>query len=185
MPFERDKTKVASAAARRNAPTLRKALTVPEKRLWMLLRQRLPLEQTQFRRQMAFGSYVVDFVCLRSRIVIEVDGEQHGTDAAQRYDLARTNWLEAQGFRVVRFTNAQVMTEADMVIDTIHAALTLGDEPGRSPPHPYPLPARGRGRATAINAPPGPSAPPHKPFRHRSSTAKVLERSAWPGQARA
>jgi very-short-patch-repair endonuclease len=143
MPFERNKTKVASVSAKRNAPTLRKALTAPEKRLWTLLRQRLPQERTHFRRQMALGSYVVDFVCLRSGIVIEVDGEQHGTDAAQRYDLARTNWLEAQGFRVLRFTDGQVMTEADSVIDTIYAALTIGDEPGRSPPTPIPSPRGG------------------------------------------
>jgi very-short-patch-repair endonuclease len=149
MPFERNKAKVASTAAKRNAPTLRKALTAPEKRLWMLLRQRPPLERTHFRRQMALGSYVVDFVCLRSRIVIEVDGEQHGAYAAQRYDLARTNWLEAQGFRVLRFSNAQVMTEADMVIDTIYAALTIGDEPGRSPPTPIPSP-RGGGEEPAL-----------------------------------
>jgi very-short-patch-repair endonuclease len=143
MPFERNKIKVASTAAKRNAPTLRKTPTAPEKRLWMLLRQRLPLERTHFRRQMALGSYVVDFVCLSSKLIIEVDGEQHGTDAGQRYDLARTNWLETQGFRVLRFTNAQVMTEPDMVVDTIYAALIIGDEPGRSPPTPIPSPQGG------------------------------------------
>jgi very-short-patch-repair endonuclease len=86
---------------------------------------------------------VLDFVCLRRRLVIEVDGDQHGTDAALAYDIVRTNWLEAHGFRVLRFTNAQVMTEVEMVVDTIYAALTIGDEPGRSPPTPIPSPRGG------------------------------------------
>lgn len=143
MPFARDKKTVASPSARGHAPSLRQMLTEPEKKLWMLLRKRLPQEDTHFRKQVALGPYVVDFLCLRARLIVEVDGDQHGAETALRYDEARTNWLEARGFRVLRFTNRQVMTEADMVIDTIHAALIGTLEPCPTPPTPIPSPRGG------------------------------------------
>lgn len=143
MPWMQPKTQVASVAARRNAPTLRRALTDPEKRLWTLLRKRLPQEDTHFRRQVALGPYVADFVCLNAKLVIEVDGDQHGYDGALRYDAQRSTWLEVHGFRVIRFTNRQVMTEAEMVVDTIFAALINTREPSRSTPTPSPSPQGG------------------------------------------
>jgi very-short-patch-repair endonuclease len=143
MPFVRDKKAAASPSARRHAPSLRRTLTGPEKKLWMLLRKRLPQEDTHFRRQVALGSYVVDFLCLSARLIVEVDGDQHGAEKALRYDEARTNWLEAGGFRVLRFTNRQVMTEADMVLDTIRAALIGTLEFRPAPPTPLPSPRGG------------------------------------------
>lgn len=92
---------------------------------------------------MAIGPYVVDFVCLSRRLIVEVDGNQHGTEAALRYDAERTRWLGTQGFHVLRFTNRQVMTESEMVIDTIFAALTGGLELCPSPPTPSPSPQGG------------------------------------------
>jgi very-short-patch-repair endonuclease len=71
----------------------------------MLLRKRLPQEGTHFRRQVALGPYVADFICLAAKLVIELDGDQHGTDKALRYDADRTAWLEANGLTVLRFTN--------------------------------------------------------------------------------
>lgn len=143
MPWGQAKDRVAGRTAQRNAPTLRRTQTEPEKRLWMLLRKRLPQEGRHFRRQVALGSYVVDFVCFSAHLAIEVDGDQHGHDAAARYDAQRSAWLESQGFRVLRFTNRQVMTDADMVVDTIFAALANSPEPGHTTPTPNPSPQGG------------------------------------------
>ncbi|SEK35185.1 Very-short-patch-repair endonuclease [Bosea lupini] len=143
MPWVQAKDRVAGEAAKRNAATLRRSQTEPEKRLWMLLRKRLPQEGRHFRRQAALGSYVVDFVCFSARLIIEVDGDQHGSDTAVRYDAKRSAWLETQGFRVLRFTNRQVMIDADMVVDTIFAALTNSPEPGHTTPTPSPSPQGG------------------------------------------
>ncbi len=139
MPWMQAKDRVATLAAKRNAPKLRRSLTEPEKRLWMLLRKRLLQDGTHFRRQVALGPYVADFACLAARLVIEVDGDQHGTDRALRYDARRTAWLEANDFTVLRFTNRQIMTEAEMVVDTIFAALS--GQLSRCPPTPTPSPS--------------------------------------------
>jgi very-short-patch-repair endonuclease len=143
MRFLQDRPKVATPAAKRNAPKLRRSLTDPEKRLWMLLRKRLAQEATHFRRQVALGSYVADFACLAAKLVIELDGDQHGADKALLYDAERTAWLEANGFTVLRFTNRQIMTEAEMVIDTIFAALSGQLERCPPPPTPSPSPQGG------------------------------------------
>jgi len=145
MRYERDRPTIATTPARSNARKLRKTLTEPEKRLWTLLRRRLPQEGTHFRRQMAIGPYVVDFICLSARLVIEVDGDQHGQERALRYDAERSAWLEAQGLRVLRLTNRQVMTEGEMVTDTIYVALADAGEPCPPPPTPNPSP-RGGGK---------------------------------------
>ena len=87
---------------------------------------------------MPINSFIADFCCLKARLVIEVDGNQHGFDENIRADAARTRALEAQGYRVLRFTNREVMTSIDVVLDTILAAL------GTAPPTPNPSP-RGEG----------------------------------------
>ena len=108
---------------RARAKSMRRALTEPERRLWWALRHRLPLEATHFRRQVVIGEAIADFACVTSRFVVEVDGDQHGADAALRYDAARTKRLEAEGWRVLRFSNAQVLRAMDEVLDTILAAI--------------------------------------------------------------
>ena len=112
-------------------------LTEPERRLWWHLRNRLPLSDTHFRRQVPIGSYIADFCCLGARLVIEVDGGQHTTDQAGAYDNRRTAYLTSQGFRVLRFTNSEVMLNMTTVLDTIHAALV------RATPTPSPSPQGG------------------------------------------
>ncbi|WP_262032360.1 endonuclease domain-containing protein [Microvirga sp. Mcv34] len=92
---------------------------------------------THFRRQVPLGSYIADFCCLGARLVIEVDGGQHSTDQAVAYDNQRTDYLESQGFHVMRFTNAEVMQSVSVVLDTIHAALV------RATPTPSPSPQGG------------------------------------------
>jgi very-short-patch-repair endonuclease len=109
--------------ARDRARAMRKQPTEAEKRLWWHLRRRIPLVGSSFRRQVALGPYIVDFCCLKARLVVEVDGGQHTTDAALAYDAARTRSLEAQGFQVIRFPNGDVLSAMDAVIATIHARL--------------------------------------------------------------
>jgi very-short-patch-repair endonuclease len=100
------------------ARELRKNATDAERRLWARLRLK-QLGGYRFRRQMPLGPYVVDFVCLERRLVIEVDGSQHGDDP----DAARTAWLEAQDFRVVRFWNNDVLGNIDGVLEEILRAI--------------------------------------------------------------
>lgn len=125
---------------RDRARSLRRAATEAEKYLWWHLRQKLPLQGTYFRRQVPLGPYFADFVCLKHRLIVEIDGSQHGSPKGEAADALRTRYLEQSGFRVLRFWNHQVFQELDVVIDTIAAAL-LAD------PHPRPLSAGERGDA--------------------------------------
>jgi very-short-patch-repair endonuclease len=102
------------------ARQLRKNLTDAERRLWKHLRSR-QMGSHKFRRQQPIGSYIVDFVCFKKRLIVAVDGGQHSQQAV--YDNARTEWLESQGFRVLRFWNNQVLEEIEAVESVIWAAL--------------------------------------------------------------
>lgn len=98
------------------ARQLRKNPTKAETRLWSALRRR-QVAGARFRRQVPLGPYIVDFLCPAHRLVIEVDGGQH--DARQTYDAARTRWLEAQGYSVLRFWNNDVLGTPEGVVGTI------------------------------------------------------------------
>jgi very-short-patch-repair endonuclease len=134
MPWHQPPLKPVAPRAAVHAKALRRNPTEPERRLWWHLRRRLTTEGTHFRRQVAIGPYVADFCCLGRRLVVEVDGNQHGFDRAAPYDAKRTGYLESQGFRVLRFTNRDVMVEIDSVLDTILAALA----PATPTPDPSP-----------------------------------------------
>ncbi|WP_430913488.1 endonuclease domain-containing protein [Methylobacterium sp. sgz302541] len=123
MPWNQDSSTFVSHRAVANAKTLRRHLTDPERRLWWHLRRRVPVEGSHFRRQVPIDSYVADFCCLSAKLVVELDGDQHGLDRALIYDAKRTRTLAVHGFRVLRFSNADVMTDIDTVLDTIFAAL--------------------------------------------------------------
>ena len=110
-----DKTKVRE---------LRKNPTEAERFLWKHIRLR-QLGGYKFRRQQPLGPYIVDFVCLEKRLVIEVDGGQHSERV--KYDAQRSTWLEAQGFRILRFWNSEVLRDVEAVRKVIWEA--LGDEP--------------------------------------------------------
>jgi len=115
---------MAGTVLRDRARRLRREMTDAERRLWARLRKR-QLVDCSFRRQFPLGRYIVDFVCLDKRTVIEVDGGQHVEQAD--YDSRRTAWLEQQGYRVLRFDNNVVLTETDAVVASIAEA--LGAEP--------------------------------------------------------
>jgi very-short-patch-repair endonuclease len=100
------------------ARRLRRDPSATERFLWERLRQRR-LGGLKFRRQMPLGPYVLDFVCLRHRLVVEADGPFH--DPAR--DAARDAWLLAKGFRVLRFSNREIQGSPDLVADRILSAL--------------------------------------------------------------
>jgi very-short-patch-repair endonuclease len=108
---------------RARAKSMRREMTAPERRLWWALRHRLALNGTHFRRQVVIVRAIVDFACIASKTIVEVDGEQHGGDRALVYDSQRTASLEAAGWRVLRFSNAQVMRDGDEVLETVRAAV--------------------------------------------------------------
>ncbi len=102
------------------ARKLRKNLTEAEHALWRHLRLR-QCGGYKFRRQQPIGNYIVDFVCMEKRLVIEVDGGHHLEQEA--YDSERDAWLKKQGFSVVRFWDNQVLQEIDGVREIIMSAL--------------------------------------------------------------
>src|SRR5262245_30661111 len=93
------------------ARALRRSMTDAERRLWLHLKA----------RQAPIGPYIVDFVCFDAKRVVEVDGGQH-TDALS-YDSKRDIWLAAQGFRVLRFWNNDVLQNTDGVVERVSEAL--------------------------------------------------------------
>jgi len=119
-----------SAFRRRTAKRLRETTTAAEDLLWRRLR-RFPISGTHFRRQAPIGPYVADFACMAARLIIEVDGSQHGRDDLRKRDEGRTRWLEAEGYRVIRFWNNDLTTNMDGVLEAIYAAIygASSDEP--------------------------------------------------------
>jgi very-short-patch-repair endonuclease len=102
------------------ARRLRATMTDAEQRLWYHLRGRRFLG-AKFRRQMPLGRYVVDFVCLEQRLVLELDGGQHADRTGADQD--RDAWLRARGFRVLRFWNNEVMEDLPGVLARIACEL--------------------------------------------------------------
>ena len=107
--------------ADKRARSLRSKATLPERILWAALRK-LKHQDLHFRRQAPFGIYIVDFVCHSAKIIVEVDGSQHGEDKALRYDAERTAFLESEGYRVLRFGNVDAMKNSSGIADAIFAA---------------------------------------------------------------
>jgi very-short-patch-repair endonuclease len=123
------------------ARALRRAATPPEVRLWSFLRT-LRAEGYHFRRQAPFLGYVLDFVCYRSRLVIEVDGAQHGMAVQMARDAERDARLAREGFCVVRFLAPDVLGNLEGVACAIRQALAACSAPTPA------LPQRGGGRRT-------------------------------------
>ena len=98
------------------ARSLRNSTTEAERALWRHLRQR-QLDGRKFRRQVRIGPYIADFACLDPLIVVEVDGGQHAE--ARAYDARRDDYMRAQGFRVLRFWNNEVLGNIEGVCEAI------------------------------------------------------------------
>jgi len=101
-----------------NARALRKDMPSAEQRLWYFIRKR-QLGGFRFRRQHTIGPYIADFVCVEARLVIELDGDQHGRDAAPSRDEKRNAFMEKKGWMVVRFWNDEVYKNIAGVLETI------------------------------------------------------------------
>ena len=100
----------------RRARQMRANPTPAEARLWYHLRAHR-FENHKFRHQTVLAPYIIDFTSRTAMLAIEVDGDTHATQ--QDYDAARTRFLESEGFHVLRFTNAEVMTNIEGVLQTI------------------------------------------------------------------
>ena len=95
----------------------RRKETQAESILWKYLR----MDQlgVHFRRQYIIGNYIADFACLAKRLIIEIDGGYHQLPTQQVSDSERTEWLEDQGFKVIRFTNEEILFDTDNTIKKI------------------------------------------------------------------
>ena len=107
---------------RTQAKTLRVHATDAERIFWALLRGGR-LAGLRFRRQQPIGPYIVDFFCPSAKLIIELDGGQHGRDEAVVYDEGRTRFLEARGYRVLRFWNHEVVANGDVAMEAIWRAV--------------------------------------------------------------
>ena len=101
---------------------LRRNFTPAETRFWNLLH---PFRQSgwHFRRQAPIGPYIADFACKRSRLIVEIDGDSHYTDFGIARDTVRSAYLASRGYRIVRFTNDDVLANPDGVHDALVAVL--------------------------------------------------------------
>jgi very-short-patch-repair endonuclease len=119
------------------ARQLRRNPTDVELLLWQRLRF-WQVDGCKFRRQQPLGHYIVDFVCLHKRFIIELDGGQHAQEA--NYDAARDAWLREQGFIILRFWNNDVLKNIDGVMEMIVKGL-------QGAPYLNPSPRGGRKKA--------------------------------------
>lgn len=113
---------VSTAIRRATARKLRSNTTPHERILWRALKD-LPIEGTHFRRQAPIGPYVVDFFCPAKKLIIELDGGHHNEDATAESDRERQEWLEKEGYRVIRFWNSEIGSELNAVMEKIYVEL--------------------------------------------------------------
>ena len=110
--------------------TLRKQMTDVERLLWSHLKNR-QITGCKFRRQHPIGPFIVDFICLEKGLVIELDGGQHAFSISG--DKRRTEYLNGEGYRVLRFWNNEVLQETNVVLMVIREEL-MAPSPRPSPP---------------------------------------------------
>jgi len=120
----------------RRARDLRRMATPAEAALWRALRNR-GLFGAKARRQMACGPFILDFAFWTERLAVEIDGDTHATPDRIAYDRRRETWLAAQGWRVLRFTNREVLGNVEGVLEVIAGELRNA-QPGPENPHPGP-----------------------------------------------
>ncbi len=106
------------------ANELRKNQTDAERHLWYYLRSRR-FQGYKFRRQYFIESYIVDFICLEKKLVIELDGGQHNLNEVIEYDKKRTDFLISKGFEVLRFWNNEVLNQTNDVLNCIYNKLMI------------------------------------------------------------
>jgi len=132
---------VVSERQRNRAKQLRQTMTHAETLLWRHLKANR-IDGIGFRRQTPIKNYIADFVCFSANLIIELDGESHNFDERQKADERRDAFFISEGFRVLRFTNEQVMSNLEGVVEAIREATQVGAS--GSPPSPA-LPHKGGG----------------------------------------
>ncbi|MGJ5202134.1 endonuclease domain-containing protein [Bradyrhizobium sp. HKCCYLR20261] len=130
---------------RNRAKQLRQAMTRAETLLWRYIKANR-IEGAGFRRQVPIKNYIADFVCFSAKLVIELDGESHDFAERQTKDAKRDAFFATEGFAVLRFTNAQVMSNLEGVVEAVRQALV---DRARGYPPPRPSPTRGEGAESA------------------------------------
>jgi very-short-patch-repair endonuclease len=132
---------VVSERQRDRAKQLRQAMTRAETLLWRYLKANR-IDGLGFRRQVPIRNYVADFLCFSAKLIIELDGESHDFEERQKADQARDAFFVSEGFQVLRFTDEQVMSNLEGVVETIRQ--TAASRASGLPPSPT-LPHKGGG----------------------------------------
>jgi len=114
------------------AKQLRTNQTEAEQRLWYHLRAHRFMG-LKFKRQKPIGPFIVDFVCLSHKLIVEVDGGQH--QGQRDYDCQRDTWLRQKGFTVLRFWNHQVLNQTDTILEAIRLAVKKASQMTDSSSH--------------------------------------------------
>src|SRR5712671_1133200 len=114
---------VVSERQRGRAKQLRQAMTRAETLLWRYLKANR-IDGLGFRRQVPFRNYIADFVCMSAKIIVELDGESHDFEERQKADQVRDAFFASEGFQVLRFTNEQLMSNLEGVVEAIRQATT-------------------------------------------------------------
>ena len=96
----------------------RKDMTDSENRLWYYLRDRR-LRGYKFVREAVIGTYIVDFLCRKKQLIVEIDGSQHAEARTLQYDKLRTVFFESLGYRVLRVWSSEVMENVEGVLEEI------------------------------------------------------------------
>ena len=104
----------------------RQASTEAENILWQAVRNR-KLNGHKFRRQHPVAGYIPDFICIEKNLIVEIDGGYHNEDEQKTFDAARVEWLSEHGYRMIRFTNDEVLIQLPNVLQQLGKALSFGE----------------------------------------------------------
>jgi very-short-patch-repair endonuclease len=128
---------VVSQRKRTRAKQLRQTMTRAETLLWRYLKANR-IDGLGFRRQVPIRNYIADFACLSAKLIVELDGESHDFEERQKADQGRDAFFVSEGFQVLRFTNEQVTSNLEGVVEVIRqtaASRVCGSPPSLTLPH--------------------------------------------------
>lgn len=128
------------------AKELRKNQTEPEEIMWFLLRDKRFCD-LKFKRQVPFGKYIADFICLEKKLIIELDGSQHLQENNLVHDEKRREYIENEGYKVVRFYNSEIFNNLESVLEKIYQEIFAVEQ------SPSPLRGEGLGERVFKKAP--------------------------------
>ena len=138
---------VVNPHQRSRARSLRATMTRAETLLWRYLKAH-HIDGLGFRRQVPMRSYVADFACHEARLIVELDGETHDFAERLRSDRVRDAWFRSQGYTVLRFTNQEVLSNVEGVVEVIRQ--TAASRRGLPPSLPLPHKGGGNTRISTV-----------------------------------